>query len=336
MASITPSPSFNVALVQMKPKVSHRNNIDDAWKVLTSRKPLDAEHNFAHAAEQIRLAAVRGASLAVLPEYHLTGWVPEEPSFALSPEDAQKYREKYQALAAELHINICAGTFVTQTSNLGDIANLDAKPTLLNSSDFIDHNGNLLGTYTKTNLWIPERLTLTSFVDHARNTSKNELGAPNPHQVIDTPLGRVGILVCWDLAFPEAFRQLVLAGAKIIIIPSYWTSGDMSEEGLAYNANCEKMFIQSALVTRAFENTAAVIYCNVGGPAEEGFFGCSQVTLPIVGTVPGSFTDGEEAMRILNVDMQTVDIAERNYQIRQDLAREDWHYGYDRSTTAKL
>ncbi|KAG5789039.1 hypothetical protein H9Q69_011889 [Fusarium xylarioides] len=298
MAVTIPSPSFKVALVQMKPK------------------PLDAEHNFAHAAEQIRVAADQGAALAVLPEYHLTGWVPEEPSFALSPEDAGKYRKKYQDLAAELHINICAGTFVSQAPKSDDQQNTDARPTLLNTSDFIDHNGNLLGTYTKTNLWIPERHTLTSFVDHAKNISKDDYAAPNPHQVIDTPLGRVG--------------------AKIIIIPSYWTALDMCKDGLAYNADCERMFIQSALVTRAFENTAAVIYCNAGGPAAEGFFGCSQVALPIVGTVSGSFTDGEEAMRILDVDMKTVDIAERNYQIRQDLARDDWHYWYLKNTVARL
>lgn len=137
--------------------------------------------------------------------------------------------------------------------------------------------------------------------------------------------------MCWDLAFPEAFRQLVLAGAKLIIIPSYWTGLDMSDEGLSYNADCEKMFVQSTLVTRAFENTAAIIYCNVGGPEEEGFFGCSQVVLPIVGSVPGSFTDSEEGVRVLDMDMRTVDIAEKNYQIRADMARPAWHYGYAKS-----
>ena len=234
----------------------------------------------------------------------------------------------------ELHINICTGTIISQApQHTVKQVSTRTRPTLLNTSDFIDHNGNLLGTYTKTNLWIPERHTLTSFVDYAQKAVKSGETTPNPHQVFDTPLGPVGILVCWDLAFPEAFRQLVLAGAKIIIIPSYWTSLDMSADGLAYNADCEKLFIQSALVTRAFENTAAVIYCNAGGPAQEGFFGCSQVALPIIGIVPGSFTDGEEAMRILEVDMRTVDIAEQNYQIRRDLAREDWHYGYLKTKT---
>ncbi|KAF5013792.1 hypothetical protein FDECE_210 [Fusarium decemcellulare] len=324
MAVIAPNPTFKVALVQMKPK------------------PLDAEHNFSHAAGQIRLAATQGASLAVLPEYHLTGWVPEEPSFALTPDQARHYQQRYQDLAAELHINICAGTIVYQAPEHGtqqdgepaDARNEEHRPTLLNTSDFIDHNGKLLGSYTKTNLWIPERHTLTSFVDYARQEAKAGETPINPHRVIDTPLGPVGILVCWDLAFPEAFRQLVLAGAKIIIIPSYWTALDMCAEGLAYNADCEKMFIQNSLVTRAFESTAAVIFCNAGGPAQEGFFGCSQVALPIVGSVPGSFTDSEEGTRVLEVDMRTVEIAEGNYKIRQDLARADWHYGYLKGDSA--
>ncbi|KAF7548797.1 hypothetical protein G7Z17_g6832 [Cylindrodendrum hubeiense] len=323
MAATTTNPIFKVAIIQMRPK------------------PLDAEYNFAHATRQIRLAAAQGVSLAVVPEYHLTGWVPEEPSFALTSEDARRYLQRYQDLAAELHINICTGTIVSEapkrnTRQAATESTEASRRTLLNTSHFIDHNGRLLGSYTKTNLWIPERQHLTSSVDYARQTT-TQTSSSNPHQIINTPLGPVGILVCWDLAFPEAFRQLVLAGAKIIIIPSYWTSADMCKEGLAYNPECEKMFVQSTLITRSFENTAAVIYCNVGGPTEEGFFGCSQVALPIVGTVPGSFTDGEEGMRVLDVDMRTVELAEHNYEIRKDLGREGWHYGYAKGRdTVKL
>ncbi|KAK1996640.1 carbon-nitrogen hydrolase [Colletotrichum falcatum] len=319
MAATLGGQKFKVALIQTCPKV------------------LDAEHNFAHASNQVRLAAAQGASLAVLPEYHLTGWMPEEPSFALTPEEACRFQEQYQQLAAELHINICAGTIVSQAPNgrQPGKAGGKPKPTLLNTSYFVGDNGRLLGAYTKTNLWIPERSHLTSSVDYAHKTSLDE-GAPAtaPHRVFETPLGPVGILVCWDLAFPEAFRHLVLAGAKIIIVPSYWTLSDMSQEGLGYNADCEKMFVETTLVTRAFENTAALIYCNATGPAEQGFFGCSQVTLPIVGKVPGSFTDGEEGMRLVDVDMRLVEVAEQNYQIRKDLKRVDWHYGY--SKAAKL
>ncbi|KAH6897453.1 carbon-nitrogen hydrolase [Thelonectria olida] len=317
MAVITSTPTFKVAIIQMRPQ------------------PLDPEYNFSHAAEQIRLSATQGASLAVLPEYHLTGWVPEEPSFALSSEDARRYLQRYQDLAAELRVNICAGTIVSEAPRNSKAVTEGSRRTLLNTSHFIDHAGRLVGSYTKTNLWIPERQHLTSSVDYARQDAMNERPS-NPHRVFDTPLGPVGILVCWDLAFPEAFRQLVLAGAKIIIIPSYWTGFDMCAEGLAYNLECEKLLVQSTLVARAFENTTAVIYCNAAGPSEEGFFGSSGVVLPIVGTVPGSFEDGREGTRVLEVDMRTVELAEQNYRVRQDLAREDWHYGYTKGRNSVL
>jgi predicted amidohydrolase len=39
------------------------------------------------------------------------------------------------------------------------------------------------------------------------------------HEVFETPVGKVGLLICWDLAFPEAFRELIAAGAKIVYVP---------------------------------------------------------------------------------------------------------------------
>jgi predicted amidohydrolase len=39
--------------------------------------------------------------------------------------------------------------------------------------------------------------------------------------VFDTPIGKVGLLICWDLAFPEAFRELIANGAEVVIIPTF-------------------------------------------------------------------------------------------------------------------
>jgi len=46
----------------------------------------------------------------------------------------------------------------------------------------------------------------------------------DPHEVFDTPVGKVGLLICWDLAFPEAFRELIARGAEIVIVPTFCQS----------------------------------------------------------------------------------------------------------------
>ncbi|KAK5939912.1 hypothetical protein PMZ80_008294, partial [Knufia obscura] len=339
-----PGNKFKVALIQMKPKV------------------LDPEYNFTHAKTELTKAAEGGASLAILPEYHLTGWEPNDPKFAELAKDAHKYQKQYQDLAKELKINICAGTICQTAPNKasngavqGD-ADANAKPTMLNISPFISYTGELLGTYIKTNIWIPEREHLTSSVEYAQTTNGTAASAPPsstsqtakdlqhagvahsepsnpplaPHEVIQTPLGNIGLLICWDLAFPEAFRSLIQQDCKIILIPTFWTAFDMMPAGLKINPNAEKLFLESTLVARAFENTCTIIFCNAGGPKEEGYLGLSGVYAPIQGRVEGSFENGEEGMRIVEVDLGIQELAERNYRVREDLKGEAWHYGYEK------
>lgn len=107
----------------------------------------------------------------------------------------------------------------------------------------------------------------------------------------------------------------------------------MSEAGLKINPNAEKLFLESTLTARAYENTCMVVFCNVGGPKEKGFLGLSGVYAPLVGRVEGSFDDGEEGMRIVEMDMDIIKVAEANYKIREDLRGEDWHYGYEKAST---
>lgn len=77
-----------------------------------------------------------------------------------------------------------------------------------NTAYFISNDGAILGSYRKKNIWHPERPHLTS-------------SARERHEAIDTPIGRVGMLICWDLAFPEAFRELIADGAQLIVIPTF-------------------------------------------------------------------------------------------------------------------
>ncbi|KAJ5689553.1 hypothetical protein N7462_003945 [Penicillium macrosclerotiorum] len=269
-------------------------------------KPNEIESNHLRAVAFIKDAAASGAHLAVLPEYHLADFFPSHDSeIRKQCANWKRYLDGYCTLARECGICIVPGS-------LGELHEDD---TLVNATYFIDNAGVIRGRYEKKNLWHPER----PYVKGSKNDSR--------HVAFDTPLGKVGMLICWDLAFPEAFRELIMQGAKMIIVPAFWRYSDAGDVGMKLNAKSEGDFVDAAVVSRAFENTCAVVFCNVAGPASEGFAGLSQVALPFLGRVD-RFDNSEEGMKIVSVDTNVLEEAENVYKVREDLATPDWHYGY--------
>ncbi|KAI9820256.1 MAG: hypothetical protein M1827_005878 [Pycnora praestabilis] len=277
---------------------------------------MQIESNYKKAAGFIRSAASQGAQLAVLPEYHLTNWLPHDPKFADLCGQWETYLQKYRNLAKECNICIVPGTIVEKHQNAKT-----EEDSLINVAYFIDNRGEILSSYVKKNLWHPERPHLTGSGDSA-------------HEVVQTPIGPIGMLICWDLAFPEAFRELIANGAKIIIIPTFWTLNDCSPAGLKRNPLAEAVFLDSTLTSRTFENTCAIIFANAGGPPERGYAGLSQVTVPFIGPL-GRMSGSEEGMSIVDIDTAILDEAEDNYKVRADLDRDDWHYDYRHNKTAE-
>lgn len=291
-----------------------------------STQPVDPAANFAKAESEIRKAAADGCHVAILPEYHLTSWVPQHPDFITACADSEAYLPRYQALARELDISIVPGTICeahAATEHAPDPEDERARAALggrelRNMAHFVSAGtGELAGSYQKKNLWHPERPHLSP-------------GRHAPHAAFDTPLRnadgspvRAGLLVCWDLAFPEAFRALIADGAQVILIPSFWLVTDVDEAGLALNPDSERVFLDSCVVSRAFENTACVVFCNKGG--------CSQVAMPIVGRVKGDREVGldEDGVVYAEVDLDVLRVAEENYKVREDIKGKGWHYGYD-------
>lgn len=140
------------------------------------------------------------------------------------------------------------------------------------------------------------------------------------------------MLICWDLAFPEAFRELIAEGAKLIIIPTFWTLADCSPYGLDQNPLSEKLFLESILTARAFENTCAVVFVNAGASPHDpqsSYAGLSRVAMPFIGALGEETMDtNQEGMSVVEVNMNHVEEAEKNYKIRQDMGGEAWHYTY--------
>ncbi|KAA8642800.1 carbon-nitrogen hydrolase family protein [Aspergillus tanneri] len=276
-------------------------------------KPLRPAENFAKAVKFIRDAAAQECNLAVLPECHLTNCPMDDPRFVPLCTDWETYLHKYQALAKECNICIVPGSIV---QTIPDTAPHSDRPKLENVTYFISNTGQILGSYTKKNLWGPMESKLIRSSGNA------------PHRVIQTPLGPVGLLLCWDLAFPEACRELVYQGAKIIIMPIFLTRHHLSDAGHRWNPSGICAFVDNILAARACENTCAMVCANAGGPSQH-YFGHSQITLPYVGPMARLGTSTEGIM-VADLDMAILDDAEANINVRADLTREDWHYSYSR------
>jgi predicted amidohydrolase len=158
----------------------------------------DLAANKALSAAAIRGAVDRGADIIVLPELVSSGYVlssaAEAASVAITPQDAL-----FSAWAAEAARGgaVVIGGFCEQ----GDDGNL------YNSAAVVDGTG-VLGVYRKSHLWDREKLYF-------------QPGA-QPPCVFDTHLGRIGVLICYDLEFPELTRMLALAGAELLAVPANW------------------------------------------------------------------------------------------------------------------
>ncbi|MYM57563.1 nitrilase family protein [Thalassovita mangrovi] len=148
--------------------------------------------------ERVRTAHAKGAQLIVLPELADSGYVfdsAEELAKLARPIPDGESAQRLITLAAELDVYIVSG--------LAEVAG----DTFYNSAMLCGPEG-YIGTYRKMHLWYRENLFF----------EKGDLGLP----VFDTPLGKIGIAICYDGWFPETFRQLAMKGAEVICVPTNW------------------------------------------------------------------------------------------------------------------
>ena len=246
-------------------------------------------------AEQFIATASSEAQIIVFPEDFIVGPLLGKSEFA---DYDGRYFKHFQQLASTYAIDIVAGSIPegTQTG-------------LFNTACYIDNTGNILGKYRKVNLWIPER-------DY--NTPGNEIC------VFQTRFGKVGLIICWDLMFPEIFRAMLRKGVEIVICPSYWCIEDAGE-GMKYDENSEIKLVNSLCVTRAFENEIVLVYANAAGRLHYGgntgtLIGQSQVTVPFKGAV-GLMEHNDEEMRYFVANTDILHDAEKVYKIREDLKK---------------
>ena len=253
------------------------------------------QENLTKAEQFIQRAVLSAADLIVFPEDFLVG--PLNGRADLADFD-QSYVKHFQQLASQYHIDIVPGSIIE-----GD------ESGLYNTAYYIDRSGDIRGRYRKVNLWLPER----SYV-----TPGNDI------TVFATRFGKVGLIICWDLMFPEIFRAMVKEGVEIVICPSYWCLEDAGN-GQQFNPHAEVMLVNALCIARAFEHEIVLVYANAAGKTNlDGnkytLIGQSQVTVPFKGPLD-IVMHNDEAMFVQEVDTAILAIAEESYEIRSDLQK---------------
>jgi 5-aminopentanamidase len=234
----------------------------------------DVEGNLGRILDRLREAAGRGAKLIVFPEAALAGYC-----FASKDEVLPYAIESWDR---------AVWPFAKQCEELGvvGILGLLAATGEADEEDGTVHCGNwaiLAGAgrpgscfYAKTHLPV---LGVDRFVHPGSDLS-----------VWDTPAGKIGPLICYDIRFPEAARCLALEGAEIIALPTNWPEGAESSPDFLTRA-------------RAWENRVFVIAANrVGVERGRRFIGRSQIISP-GGTILCEAGPDEETILYADLDL---------------------------------
>jgi predicted amidohydrolase len=96
----------------------------------------------------------------------------------------------------------------------------DKKNHVYDTSFVIDKSGKVVSTYRKIHLY-----DALGFRESDKMTPGSKIAKP-----VKTSIGRVGMMICYDLRFPEMSRMLASSGSEVLVVPSAWVKGEMKEE----------------------------------------------------------------------------------------------------------
>ena len=182
--------------------------------IIQQANSADHKSNISRLTDKIRLRAQQGAELIVLQELHngLYFCQTEDVNiFDLGETIPGPSTEHFGALAKELNIVLVLSLFEKRTAGLYH-----------NTAVVIERNGSIAGKYRK--MHIPDD---PAYYEKFYFTP-GDLG----FEPIQTSVGRLGVLVCWDQWYPEAARLMALRGAEVLIYPTAigWESSDERSE----------------------------------------------------------------------------------------------------------
>ncbi|MFT8330697.1 MAG: nitrilase family protein [Bifidobacterium psychraerophilum] len=222
-----------------------------------------------------REASAKGAKLVVFPELCTSGYMFSSRSEAYAyaqPANGETYRI-IQELCSQLGVYVVYGFPERSEGN-----------ALYNSAALVGPTG-LLGVYRKNHLWNEEALYF----------EPGDKGFP----VVNTEIGKLSMLICYDGWFPESFRECALGGADIICMPTNWVPIPGQREG-------EQAMATILAMSNAHENGLFVIAADrVGVEREQPFIGQSVIVDHTGWLLSGPASDQHEQILYADIDSGT-------------------------------
>jgi len=258
--------------------------------IIQQHNSADREDNKQRLAEKIRKVAQAGAELVVLQELHNGLYFCQEENVQIFDQAEPipgPSTEFYGALAKELGVVIVTSLFERRATGLYH-----------NTAVVLEKDGTIAGKYRK--MHIPDD---PGYYEKFYFTP-GDLG----FEPIQTSVGRLGVLVCWDQWYPEAARLMALAGAELLIYPTAigYDPNDTKDE-----QERQRMAWQTVQRGHAVANGLPVVTVNrVGDEDGVPFWGTSFVAGPQGELLYEAPTD-QEAEAVVEVDMQ------RSEQVRR-------------------
>ncbi|MBZ7922925.1 carbon-nitrogen hydrolase family protein [Ensifer adhaerens] len=229
-------------------------------------------------------AAAQGATLLLTPELGITGYGAGEALATLAEAPDGTIVQRLKAISSETGIALIAG-FAERDGN-----------DVYNSAVYVDGDAAPV-VYRKSHL----------YGDYERSIFK----APGPETKLFVHRGvTCGMLICYDVEFPENVRRLALAGAEAVLVPT------------ALPAGWSGSFIAEHMIqTRAFENQVFVAYINHhGSDPLFSFAGLSRIAAPD-GQLLAKADAARETLLVADIDPQTYAISRLENTYLGDLYR---------------
>jgi len=236
----------------------------------------------------------RNIDLVVLPEFFSTGI--DHNSFKNYPEDefGGETIKFICKLAKEYKTNIVAGTVIEKSNE-----------KLYNTCFIINRNGEIIDKYRKIHLY-----------NYLGGNEGNDITPGNKLVTVNFDFAKVGIAICFDIRYPQMFKELTKNGAEIIVLPTAWIIPNEIYQNKISLKYAQDMWI-SMNRTRAYDNLVYFVISNQTKEVNNSFsaIGNSMIISPTTEILANA--KNEQCTIFYDIDLELVKYYKSIYPIAQ-------------------